>query len=203
MVANLIRFPKENKEQVQWTYNYFLERYMQLRAIISTDQVLCWTPHEMMICNERHGSFLSIAVVLNAFLRAFDPSNTRLVTEREMFCADAIILGEGAKNERPLSAHHVPQAIVAAWCVAEDDTIEGKVQQLQLRQLIEDYRETYAMAKMVQHAAIWREAPVKLQQISWFKFCFTQDEDQNRYALNADGEAEVVTATMDEFCCIL
>ena len=196
-IANLIRFPKENKEHIQWTYTYFLERYTQLRDILGTDQVLRWNTREMMLCNERHGAFLSIAVVLNAFLGTFNPSNVRFLSEREMFCADAISLGERAKNERPLSAHHVPIAIVSAWCVTKDATEKGK-----LRQLIDDYRDTFPMARMAQQVAYWREGPVKLQEIPWFKCRFTEDNDQNSNVLNAEGK-EVTGTKLDEFCCIL
>lgn len=196
-IATLIRFPKENKEQIQWTYTYFLDRYTQLKRIIGTDQVLGWNTQELLMCNERQGLFLAIAVTLNAFLSTFDPSNLCLFSERDMFCADAITVGERAKNERPLSAHHVPHAIVSAWCLTKDTTEKAK-----LRQLIEDYRDTWAMGRMAQQVAYWREGPVKLQEIPWFKCRFTEDNDQNSDVLNAEGK-EVTGTKLDEFCCIL
>lgn len=198
MIPDLIRHPKENKERIQWAYNSILDQYLQTKIFTSANVgKLSWNTHDGWRCNEQHGMFIAIGVTLNAVLRALYPSNMLLTTEQAMFCADAIILAERAKQERPLAAHHVPQAIVSAWCVAAD----SKTKQM-LRQLIEDYRTTYAMAKLVQHILYWPAAPRKLRDIPWFTLYRKKGGTETAYTLNT-GETTKVDSGMDEFCCIL
>lgn len=199
MVPDLMRRPRENKEQIRWAYNFVLD--LRLRghtAATANKETPSWDTREAVQLNEVEGMCIAIGITLNAFLRAFDPSNIRLEDEKLMICTDAVDLGERAKQERPMSAHHVPQAILAAWCVTEEVTTKEK-----LWQLIEDYKATYAMARMVQHVAYWKEAPARLREIPWLRFCYAEEDDQNSNIINTKGEAEVIHTRLDEFCCIL
>ncbi|OAA39063.1 hypothetical protein NOR_06323 [Metarhizium rileyi] len=219
MLPNLIRRPKENEEQIQWIYSYILDQYLQVKVFISANrETSCWNAYDGIICNERHGLFIAIGITLNALLRGFNPNNILLVSQRSIFCADAIILAERAKQERPLAAHHVPQAIVAAWCVTEDDATRDK-----LRLLIEEYRSTFAMAKLVQHMSCWPEAPAKLREIPWFTLrrqeaegakataaaegaetvVGTETNVEADSAVEAEEGAEVIDRETHEFCTIL
>ncbi|EFY91587.1 hypothetical protein MAC_02472 [Metarhizium acridum CQMa 102] len=211
MLPDLIRHPSENKEQIHWIYSYILDQYLQVKVFISANrETSCWNAYDGIICNERHGLFIAIGITLNALLRAFNPSNILLVSQRSIFCADAIILAERAKQERPLAAHHVPQAIVAAWCVTDDEATKEK-----LRQLIEDYRSTFAMAKLVQHLSCWPEAPAKLREIPWLTLpqkagaeaaeaVATEGDAQSvDAAVDADDGTEIIDRETHEFCCIL
>ncbi|KHN95182.1 uncharacterized protein MAM_06893 [Metarhizium album ARSEF 1941] len=215
MLPELIRHPRENKEQMRWIYSYILDQYLQVKVFISANrETSCWNAYDGIICNERHGLFIAIGITLNALLRAFSPGNILLVSQRSIFCADAVVLAERAKQERPLAAHHVPQAIVAAWCVTDDGATRDR-----LRQLIEDYRSTFAMAKLVQHLSCWPEAPAKLREIPWL----TLPQGRGAHAgapppaerdaspvdaaaaaaLDADEAAEFIDRETHEFCCIL
>ncbi|TWU71954.1 hypothetical protein ED733_000940 [Metarhizium rileyi] len=199
MLPNLIRRPKENEEQIQWIYSYILDQYLQVKVFISANrETSCWNAYDGIICNERHGLFIAIGITLNALLRGFNPNNILLVSQRSIFCADAIILAERAKQERPLAAHHVPQAIVAAWS-------------------------TFAMAKLVQHMSCWPEAPAKLREIPWFTLrrqeaegakataaaegaetvVGTETNVEADSAVEAEEGAEVIDRETHEFCTIL
>ncbi|KID96962.1 Zn(2)-C6 fungal-type DNA-binding domain protein, partial [Metarhizium majus ARSEF 297] len=206
MLPDLIRHPIENKEQIHWIYSYILDQYLQVKVFISANrETSCWNAYDGIICNERHGLFIAIGITLNALLRAFNPSNILLVSQRSIFCADAIILAERAKQERPLAAHHVPQAIVAAWCVTDDEATKET-----LRQLIEDYRSTFAMAKLVQHLSCWPEAPAKLREIPWLTLPQKAEAAAAEAAAEADAQSvdtddgtEIIDRETHEFCCIL
>ncbi|KID74570.1 uncharacterized protein G6M90_00g111020 [Metarhizium brunneum] len=208
MLPDLIRHPSENKEQIHWIYSYILDQYLQVKVFISANrETSCWNAYDGIICNERHGLFIAIGITLNALLRAFNPSNILLVSQRSIFCADAIILAERAKQERPLAAHHVPQAIVAAWCVTDDEGTKET-----LRQLIEDYRSTFAMAKLVQHLSCWPEAPAKLREIPWLTLPKKTEAaaaaaeaaaEADAQSVDTDDGTEIIDRETHEFCCIL
>lgn len=200
MIPDLIRCPGENKERIKWTYSYILDQYVQVKVVITaTEGTPLWDAYDGVVCNERQGFFISIGITLNAFLRTFYPKDMLLVNQRSIFCADAITLAERAKRERPLSAHHVPQAIVSAWCVTEDKTQKEKLQQL-----MDDYQATFAMAKLTKHISYWREAPGSLREIPRFTLCYDGNGDtESGSAANAGRGTEIINRGMQEYCCIL
>jgi hypothetical protein len=146
-----------------------------------------------MRCNEIDGICTSSGIALNAFLRAFNPSNTLLSQQKVIFCAEAIALAERAMQERPLCAHHVPEALLAAWCVADSDI------KARLRQTLEDYRETFAMAKFIQNIASWPEAPDQIQEIPWFTM-YNRGED---YYKGSERDRPMANKRLTKYCCIL
>lgn len=159
MVPELVRHPRENKERIQWAYDYVLDLRLQGHTLITANKkTLSWDTYEGVQLNE----------------------------------------GERARQERPMSAHHVPHAILSAWCVAEDNATKEK-----LWQLIEDYRATFAMAKRVQHVAYWKEAPKRLREIPRFTFCYAEKDAQISSIMRMEGGAEAINTPLDNFCCIL
>jgi hypothetical protein len=196
MVPDLMRYPRENIARIQWAYGYILDRYVQVKVFIAANKGTArWNNYDGFVCNERQGLFIAIGVTLNAMLRVFYPSDMLLVSQQSIFCADAVDLAERAKRERPFSAHHVPQALVSAWCV----TKEGALQE-RLRQLIDDYRDTFAMAKLTRHISNWPDAPEKLREIPWFTLCY---DKQNTDVESTGRESEIPMGRMQEYCCIL
>lgn len=199
MIPDLMRYPRENKERIQWVYSSILDRILQTKIYFNANKGKpSWNTDDGWVCNEQHGMFIAIGITLNAFLRVLNPSNMILATEQSIFCGDAIVLAERAKQERPLAAHHVPQAIVSAWCVIGDDKTKEK-----LRQLIEDYRSTYAMAKLVQHISYWQAAPIKLREIPWFRVQCTKGDVESGGAINMERGTGIINTEMQEYCCIL
>lgn len=194
MLPDLMRNPTDHKKQIQCAYGEILQSFLHVRHHNSA--FAAPSTYERKVYNEQLGLYMAIGVTLNALLLHFDPGNLDLLREKGWFCAEAISLGERAEEERPLGAHHVPQAIVAAWCVAEEHTKKER-----LRELIEDYRETYAMAKLVQLVSSWEEAPRKLGEIPWFTICEGLGS-QGGGNLTQYGNV-VGSEKSDKFCCIL
>lgn len=200
MIPDLIRYPRQNIARIQWAYNYILDRYIQVKVFIAANKdTSCWNTYDGLVCNERHGLFIAIGITLNAFLRAHYPNDMLLVSQQSIFCADAVSLAERAKHERPLAAHHVPHAIVSACCVTKDNILKERLQQL-----IEDYRDTFSMARFVQNISYWPAAPDALQEIPLFTLCHAKE---NSGVDSTDGgtnrRAETTEGGMQEYCCIL
>lgn len=204
MIPDLIRHPKENEARIQWVYNSILDRHLQMKVYFSANKdKLSQNTYHGMLCNGQYGAYIAIGITLNAILRVLNPNNILLATEQSIFCGDAIILAERAKEERPLAAHHVPQAIVSAWCVTGDSKTRER-----LRQLIEDYRNTYAMAKLLQHISYWQVAPTRLMEIPWFRLdCTKQNSqgagDETSMERRTERRTEGTSREVQEFCCIL
>lgn len=198
MIPDLLRHPRQNKERIHWVYNYTLDQYLLTKTFFSANKNKpSWNSFDGLTCNEPYGAYIAIGLMLNALLRVLSPSHVLLATEQSIFCTDAVDLAERAKLERPLAAHHIPQAIVSAWCVARDSKTKEK-----LRQLIEDYRTTYAMAKLVQHVSCWKAAPIKLREIPWFRLHCAKADTEGGSAINTGG-TEIIDKEMYEACCIL
>lgn len=188
-----MRHPKRNKDQVQSSYDYILDRFLQAKKYIKgMKDDPDWTPRRASMMNEAYGGFVALGCTFNAFVRAFNPSNMLLHEQKRVFCASAIALGKSALQERPLSGHHIPEALFSAWLVA--DSVEGDIKP-RLRQLLEDYRETFAMGRVVQHMAQWQEAPAQLREIPWVTIPERRDASRERSAQT--------TEELTEYCCIL
>ena len=196
ILPDIIRSPTENIQQIQSIYSSILPLYRQLDLCIAANtKPPYWTIVDTLAVNETQGIYIVFGTILNAFLRAFNPFDTVLFSQKSTFCADAITLGERALQEQPLSAHHVPEALLAAWCVADGDT------KARLRQLIEDYRHTFAMARLIQNVASWPEAPAQIREISWFT---TYNRGEDSYMGSKRVRPMVATNQgLTEYCCIL
>lgn len=155
-----------------------------------------WDTRDLSRCNEYYGISTGCGLILNAFLRAFNPSNTLLLGQKITLCAEVIALAERAMQERPLGAHHVPEALLAAWCVADSDI------KARLRQLLQDYRDTYAMAKLIHFVASWPEAPIQIREIPWFTLCDGAGEASSK-GNDMDTPVAEINERLTEYCCIL
>lgn len=196
MIPGLMRNPRENKHQIQSTYDYLIEVCLLVnKCVMANKEYPYFDTWDFMRLNEIHGMCAGSAVVLNAFLRTFHPSNTALVGQKIVLCAQVIALAERAMHERPLCAHHVPQALLAAWCVT-DSHVKAR-----LRQLLQDYRETYAMARLVYFVASWPEAPAQIQDIPWFTMYDGRGDSHK--GSGKDGPVGGTSQRLTEYCCIL
>ncbi|OAQ64929.1 transcription factor Cys6 [Pochonia chlamydosporia 170] len=197
LLPDLIRYPAENKCQIQLAYNYILHSITCINTVIETIiHTPEWTEEQAMVVNERSGLFISIGVVLNAIMRTFHPDDALLRDQRLLFVGSAVALGERGLRERPLGGHHIAEALLAAWCVADGSS------KVSLRKLVEDYRETFSMAKLIHNVAFWPEAPVQLEGIPWITLHKGADCPASKTDGRDKGRAKG-GQDLSEYCCIL
>lgn len=162
MVPELIHNPWENIDRIRSLYEMIRADYPGVKHF--SEKVLepaCVGPPMSLplklvrAVTQYHAAqclMLAIGMVMNGFLRILNPSDYLLVEECYRFCADSITLAERAKARRPLAAGHIPMSIIAAW-LSSDDT----AQQAQLRCLISEYEDDYAMTQLVKQATYLKQ----------------------------------------------
>lgn len=205
MIPQLLRRPRQNIRSIQLIHNKVRTSYPICASDTRVDDGKLRNDdvqYEIMmqtISDEAQALHIAIGITFNAFLRASDMADADdrlLAEERDMYCADAAKLAEQSKPQLPLSAHHIPLSTIAAWCIAENADTKSK-----LRQLLEDYRTSYAMVHVLQFAPYWREAPEKLsREIPWFP---RYERRRPVESSGTDGSADEVDEKMYEYCCIL
>ncbi|TWU78441.1 hypothetical protein ED733_008863 [Metarhizium rileyi] len=206
MIPQLLRRPRENMKTIELIYYMVKDSYprcvkhMKPTHNQTTQDRLKHGAFMKVIQVEAQSLHVAIGLTFNAFLRAFccDSDDVPLADDRITFCADAIELAEQSKSQLPLSAHHVPLSTIAAWCVAEDESSS----KARLRQLLEEYRSSYAMVHVLHSAPYWREAPEKLsREIPWFpKY---NGDRRRKGAGRGNMSNDGLDSEMYEYCCIL
>lgn len=205
MVPRLLHHPRQNIKSIQLIYREILRVYPTCTKDVRVgrdqprDRDIQYDIMMQAISDEAQSLHIAIGITFNAFLRASDLANANdrlLAEERAIFCADAVRLAEKSKSQLPLSAHHIPLSTIAAWCIVADADTENK-----LRQLLEDYRTSYAMIHVLHFAPYWREAPEKLsREIPWFP---RYQGSRPVESLGMDGSTHEIDTKMYEYCCIL
>ncbi|KAG8414196.1 hypothetical protein J3459_014979 [Metarhizium acridum] len=205
IIPQLLRRPRENIKSIELIYNMIRHAYPRCVRDVSPTHDLTVEDkieHEAFmqaIQVEARSLHIAIGLNFNAFLRASgrDFDDRQLAEDRATFCADAATLADKSKSQLPLSAHHIPLSTIAAWCTAE----QGSDLEIRLRQLLEDYRSSYAMIHVLHSAPYWREAPEKLtREIPWFPKYIG---NQRGSTASTEDKDDGFDAEMYEYCCIL
>lgn len=97
---------------------------------------------------------VTLALILNTLLRAFDPSNSVLTAEEYALCEDLIRESEVACRYRPLGAAYVSLCLVVGCSAAED-----RQQLARLQALLIDYSTDFKEIN-------WME------RVMWLRTCF-------------------------------
>ncbi|KHN94359.1 uncharacterized protein MAM_07788 [Metarhizium album ARSEF 1941] len=206
MIPQLLRRPRENIKSIELIYAMIRDAYPRCARDVNP------THHQTVEDKAEHDAFMqaiqveaqslhiAIGLSFNAFLRTRARGgldDRRLADDRATFCADAATLADESKSQLPLSAHHIPLSTIAAWCTAE----QGSDLKSRLRQLLDDYRCSYAMVHVLHSAPYWREAPQKLsREIPWFPAYIG---GARASTAGTAGEGDEFDAEMYEHCCIL
>lgn len=168
-IPTLMRNPRQHIKLIEHYYHNIQDAYPICKAYCTKNPVTIMKgtrradTRMQTVQGEAQTDFTYYGLMFNAFLRTLDPENKVLAEDRAMFCSDAVIMAEKLKHELPVSALEVPPALIAAWCVAEDADVRKR-----LRQLLDDYRYSWAMCHILHCIPNWKEAPKKLsREIPW------------------------------------
>lgn len=86
------------------------------------------------------GVLLSLTIISNVTLRAFDTDNKELEDDSIAFCADVLKLSKSACQYRPMAASFVPLPLIIAWA-ATDDVVKKE----ELMEMVLDYQKDFFM----------------------------------------------------------
>jgi hypothetical protein len=94
-----------------------------------------------------YGMLLTLAMMLNTILRAFDPDDVILIQESVTLPVDIITLARYAVPYRPLGASYIPLCLVAAWA-ATDNPLE----RVEVEVMLAEYQTDFASANWMEMA---------------------------------------------------
>jgi hypothetical protein len=98
-----------------------------------------------------YSMMLSMALALNAILRAFDPFNISLGEASVGFADESISLGHQASHHRPLGSSAIPMCLVAAWATSPDTSRRPEIERM-----LAEYKLGITEPKWMM-AAVWTE----------------------------------------------
>ena len=98
-----------------------------------------------------YGILLTLAIIANSILRAFDPYDISLVEESATFFNEIMALAEHASQYRPLGASYIPMCLIAAWAATNDTSRRAEVEKM-----LAEYQTDMAGARWMD-GAIWLE----------------------------------------------
>jgi hypothetical protein len=96
-----------------------------------------------------YGMLLTLAMILNTILRAFEPHDVILVQEAVTLPCDIMTLAKQASPFRPLAASYIPLCLTAAWAATDNPH-----ERLEAELLLEEYQTDFASANWLQ-IAVW------------------------------------------------
>ncbi|CAM1501208.1 Fc.00g103700.m01.CDS01 [Cosmosporella sp. VM-42] len=128
-IPDFVRKPAENLSEIWPAYYQFLADSKKVRLLVDEIEAECGIPNfpypgpEMRMHRNyqtAYGILLSLSLVLNGILQAFNPGNTALMQEAIDVSNDALILANEALKYRPLGAGHVPLCLTTAWAAVQE-----------------------------------------------------------------------------------
>lgn len=164
----------------------YLGHWSELASTSFTD------PESFGHCRYQAGYTLvvTLALILNTLLRAFDPNNTVLVTEAFSFCDHIIRESEIACRYRPLGAAYVSLCLVVGCAAAEDPR-----QLVQLQALLADYSTDFKEINWI-------------ERVMWLRASFYSHHLRAR-SNRSEGGGELVEAAWGQYngrpesCCMM
>ncbi|KAJ5169235.1 uncharacterized protein N7482_004829 [Penicillium canariense] len=153
----------------------YLDRWSNVASNSFTD------PAAVNHCRHQAGYTLviTLALILNTLLRAFDPTNTFLTAESLSFCSEMIREAEAACRYRPLGAAYVALCLVVGCSAAEDPH-----QLARLQALLADYSTDFKEIDWI-------------ERIMWLRACFYSHHLRAQLNLNSANYSEVDGRLLD------
>ncbi|KAF2423717.1 hypothetical protein EJ08DRAFT_672424 [Tothia fuscella] len=154
-----VRHPELCMDEITMAYTQLVEEVPKLATLlveITNSVRASWSPTSsppiqamrlLGIYQVSYGIGLTLAMILNRILRAFDPFNALLLQEFEPFLEQTMKVAEQALRNRPLGSGYVPICLVAAWSATSDP-----FKRLGVEQMMIEYQKDFPQALWMEMA---------------------------------------------------
>lgn len=155
---DFIRNPDSCVSEIAATYLQLRSDSQRMRQYLddwSPTQTVDWSSVTLIQRSRYQAGYclvITLGLILNALLRAFDPSNHMLATESAFYCDQIIDEAELASCYRPLGAAYMALCLVIALAVVEDPAQHSRIEAI-----LADYQTDFNEARW-RDRAMWLRA---------------------------------------------
>ncbi|KAJ5602260.1 hypothetical protein N7510_011794 [Penicillium lagena] len=125
-ISEFMRFPDIHHHEIAATYqllrndayrmiNHLIQRRAGMDLSTSSATVIAYARYQAACC-----LIISLSLILNCLLRAFDATNSLLCEEASAFCDEIITIAESVSCHRPLGSGYAAVCLVPAWAATDD-----------------------------------------------------------------------------------
>lgn len=140
---------------------------------------------------------LTVMVIMNALMQAFDPYNLALVGEAALCSSEVVSMAQRISQYRPLGASHVPLALAIAWAATEEEGLKA-----QLEGLLKEYQQDWMVTRWDKVGYWWLNKFAELR-VRLAPRVISSDQEE---LLNFQGADVVVSqkgSQPAEECCVM
>lgn len=157
-IPDFLHHPEVYFFEIQATYQLMLVEVPKLRGWLAKTleqiQTLSLGAKAITFHTRLQSSYallITMALLLNGILRAFDPLDISLINEAMHIPSELLEISKDASKFRPLGASYMPLCLMTAWAATPNILDRPAIEEM-----IEDYSTDFAIASWMV-AAVWLE----------------------------------------------
>ncbi|QPC76888.1 hypothetical protein HYE68_007640 [Fusarium pseudograminearum] len=147
-LPDFINNPETHRMEITCAYHRLCR---DLRKVAEIVRAVTWepgyspTPMQLRLSrsyNSAYSVLLTVLVIMNCLMQAFDPYNLALVGEAALCSSEVVSMARNISQYRPLGASHVPLALAIAWAATEEEGLKT-----QLYDLLKEYQQDWMVTR--------------------------------------------------------
>lgn len=170
-IAEFVHFPAANLHEIEMLYRHMQCDQGGMRKVLddfkmAADPTDFASPgpkaqsHKMVRdFSTAYGILLTLMLILNGILQAFNPEDATLIAEAVILGEDTLSLGQELQKYRPLGASYIPLCLAIAWAAVNDP-----IQRAKMKIMMEDYQSDFTQTRWMD-MAIWWEKKLELMGV--------------------------------------
>ncbi|KAJ4005706.1 hypothetical protein NW752_011033 [Fusarium irregulare] len=203
-LPDFINEPEIHRMEITCAYHRLCR---DLRKVSEIVKAVTWepgyqpTPMQLRLSrsyNSAYSVMLTVLVIMNALMQAFDPYNLALVGEAALCSSEVVSMAQRISQYRPLGASHVPLALAIAWAATEEQGLKA-----QLDELMKEYQQDWMVTCWDKVGYWWMDKFAELKERLAPRVVSPEQED----VLVAQGESAITVGSRAkqpaEECCVM
>jgi hypothetical protein len=164
-LPDFINEPETHRMEITCAYHRLCR---DLRKVAEIVKAVTWepgyspTPMQLRLSrsyNSAYSVMLTVLVIMNCLMQAFDPYNLALVGEAALCSSEVVSMARNISQYRPLGASHVPLALAIALAATEEDGLRT-----QLEELLKEYQQDWMVTRWDKVGYWWMDKFAELKE---------------------------------------
>lgn len=177
-LPDFINNPETHRMEITCAYHRLCR---DLRKVAEIVRAVTWepgyspTPMQLRLSrsyNSAYSVLLTVLVIMNCLMQAFDPYNLALVGEAALCSSEVVSMARNISQYRPLGASHVPLALAIAWAATEEEGLKT-----QLYDLLKEYQQDWMVTRWDKVGYWWMDKFGELRERLAPRVISPDDED--------------------------